>query len=81
MSALTDLFSGAGWFLFGVAAVLFTTFLLRMVRRFDRIISLAEIGAVNQLPTVMRTLVRLRKSRGAANNARGACNQQPLSVT
>ena len=70
MSALTDLFSGAGWFLFGVAAVLFTTFLLRMVRRFDRIISLAEIGAVNQLPTVMRTLVRLRKSRGAANASR-----------
>ena len=57
MKELTDLFAGAGWFLFGVAAVLIAVFLLRLPRRLDRIIALAEIGAVDQLPLVVRKLL------------------------
>jgi hypothetical protein len=57
MKDLIDLFSGAGWFLFGVAAVLVAIFLLRMLGRFDRLIGLAEIGAVGQLPTLVRKLL------------------------
>jgi hypothetical protein len=57
MSELIDLFSGAGWFLFSVAAVLVAVFLLRTLPRFDRIIALAEIGAINQLPAIVRKLI------------------------
>jgi hypothetical protein len=57
MKDLTELFSGAGWFLFSIAAVLVAIFLLRMVRRFDRIIALAEIGAVDELPRIIRKIL------------------------
>jgi hypothetical protein len=57
MREVTDLFSGAGWLLFGVAAVLVAVFLLKILRRLDRIISLAELGAINQLPTIVRRLI------------------------
>lgn len=57
MSDLTELFSGFGWCLFGVAAVLLTIFLLRLLRRLDRIIALAEIGAVDQIPAIVRKLL------------------------
>lgn len=57
MKELTDLFSGAGWFLFGVAAVLGTSFLILLLTRLDRIIALAEMGAVDQLPSVVRKLL------------------------
>lgn len=57
MNELTELFSGAGWFLFSVAAVLVAMFLLRLLPRVDRIISLAEIGAVDQLPQIVRKLL------------------------
>jgi hypothetical protein len=57
MSGLTELFSGFGWFLFGLAAVLVAVFLLRLLRRLDRIIALAEIGAVDQLPAIVRKLL------------------------
>jgi hypothetical protein len=57
MKELTDLFSGAGLFLFGIAAVLAGIFLLRILRRVDRIIALAEIGAVDQLPSIVRKVL------------------------
>ena len=57
MSGLTEFFSGFGWCLFGFAAVLVAIFLLRLLRRLDRIISLAEIGAVDQIPAVIRRLL------------------------
>jgi len=57
MSGLTDLFSGVGWCLFGIAAVLVAIWLLRILPRVDRIISLAEMGAVDQIPTIVRRLL------------------------
>ena len=57
MHRLTDLFAGFGWCLFGFAAVLVAVFLLRLLRRIDRIIALAEIGAVDHLPAIVRKLL------------------------
>ncbi len=57
MSELTELFSGFGWCLFGIAAILVAVFLLRLLRRLDRIIALAEIGAVEQIPAIVRKLL------------------------
>lgn len=57
MSELTDLFSGLGWCLFGFAAVLVAVWLFRTLPRVDRIISLAEMGAVDQIPAIIRKLL------------------------
>lgn len=57
MDALSKLFSGFGLCLFGIAAVLLTIFLLRLLRRLDRIISMAEIGASDQIPRIVRKLL------------------------
>ena len=57
MSGLTDFFSGVGWCLFGVAAVLVAVWLLRTLPRVDRIISLAEMGAIDQIPSIVRKLI------------------------
>lgn len=57
MDELTDLFSGMGWCLFGLAAVLLTIFLLKMIPRFDRIIALAESVSLNKLPALWRKVI------------------------
>lgn len=57
MTEWTDFLSAIGWCLFGIAAVLTTIFFLKMLPRFDRIIALAEMGAVNRLPSWMRKLI------------------------
>jgi hypothetical protein len=57
MSEWTNLISAFGWCLFGIAAVLAAVFFLRMVSRFDRIIALAEKGAVGRLPLWLAKLV------------------------
>jgi hypothetical protein len=56
MSGVTSLLSAVASCFFGMAAVLLTVFLLRSLRRFDRIIALAEMGAASQLPQVLRKL-------------------------
>ena len=57
MKELAELFSGAGWLLFSIAAVLIAMFLIRLLPCVDRIISLAEMGAVEQLPAIVRKLL------------------------
>ena len=57
MNEWTNFLSAVGWCLFGVAAVLATIFFLKMLSRFDRIIALAEVGAVNRLPSWLRKLI------------------------
>ncbi len=57
MTSLTEFVSAVAWFLFGIAAVLLTIFLLRLSRRLDRIIALAKAGAMDALPMIVRRLV------------------------
>ena len=46
---MTAFLSVLGWCLFGLAAVLLTVFLLRALKRVDRVLSLAEANAIKFL--------------------------------
>jgi hypothetical protein len=50
MSGITDFLSAVALCLFGIAAN-------RLIPRFDRLLTLAENGALRQLPTVLRKLI------------------------
>jgi hypothetical protein len=50
MNGLTELLSAIGWCLFGIAAN-------RLFPRIDRLIVLAESGALRQLPSMLRKLI------------------------
>jgi hypothetical protein len=56
MQTITDFLSAFGWCLFGIAAVLMAIFVLKLLHRFDRVLALAEKGAIKRLP---RKLVKM----------------------
>ena len=57
VSEIINLLSEVGLCLFGIAGVLLALFLLRILPRVDRLLTLAEMGAVEQLPLIVRKLL------------------------
>jgi hypothetical protein len=57
MAELTNLLSAVALCLFGVAAILAARFALKMVPRFDRVLTLIEKGALSRLPTRLVKLI------------------------
>lgn len=57
MQTMTDFLSAFGWCLIGIAAVLIAIFALRLLRRFDRVLALAERDAIKRLPKKLVKLV------------------------